>query len=95
MCCACRTVGDCEFNWCVQCSDHHGDAVYCVGVRMGVLFGDVSGNGIVSNSNVTSVKSQVGAPVNSSNFRNDVTADGSLNASDISLTKSRYGTGLP
>ena len=41
------------------------------------------------------VKSQSGNAVTAANFRDDVTADGSLNATDISLTKSRSGTGLP
>jgi len=61
---------------------------------MGVLFGDVSGNGIVSNSNVTSVKSQVGAPVNSSNFRNDVTVNWVITNTDVSNTKAQVGTSL-
>jgi len=36
---------------------------------MGVLTGDVNGNGVVRNSDVALVKTQVAAPVDSSNFR--------------------------
>lgn len=40
-------------------------------------------------------KSQSGAAVTNSNFREDVTADGFINSADISLVKSKSGTALP
>src|ERR1700730_6052566 len=43
---------------------------------MGVLLGDVNGNGIVSNTDVSLVKAHVTAPVDSSSFRNDVNVNG-------------------
>jgi hypothetical protein len=64
-------------------------------VRMGVLVGDTTANGSVSNADVAVVKSQVGATVDSSNFRNDVNANGILSNADVSLTKSQVGTTLP
>jgi hypothetical protein len=62
---------------------------------MGVLVGDVTGNGTVSNTDVASVKAQVAAPVTASNFRNDVTINGIVSNTDVSTTKSQVGTSLP
>jgi hypothetical protein len=66
-----------------------------VQATMGVLFGDVSGNGTVSNTDVAVAKSQVGAAVDSSNFRNDLTTNGIISNTDVSATKSQVGTSLP
>ena len=66
-----------------------------LGVIMGVLIGDVDGNGIVSNTDVAALKGQVAAPVTSSNFRNDVTANGIISNTDVSATKAQVGTSLP
>jgi hypothetical protein len=66
-----------------------------VGVRMGVLVGDVNGNGVVSNTDVASVKAQVAAAVTTSNFRNDVNANGVISNTDVSLTKAQVGATLP
>jgi hypothetical protein len=45
-------------------------------IPMSVQLSDIRANKIVSNSDVASVKSQVAAPVTTSNFRNDVNANG-------------------
>jgi hypothetical protein len=66
-----------------------------VSVSMGVLMGDVTGNRVVSNPDVGSVKSQVAALVTSSNFRDDVTANGVISNTDVSTTKVQVGTQLP
>ena len=62
---------------------------------MGVLVGDVTGNGIVSNGDVSAVQAQVGQTVTSSNFRDDVNANGILSNGDVSLTQGRVGQTLP
>jgi uncharacterized repeat protein (TIGR01451 family) len=72
-----------------------GTNVGNVSVPMGVLLGDVTANGIVSNTDVGSVKGQVGAPVTASNFRNDVNANGIVSNTDVSTTKAQVGTSLP
>jgi hypothetical protein len=41
------------------------------------------------------VKSQAGQAVTGSNFREDVNDDGSISSSDVALTKSHVGDGLP
>ena len=58
---------------------------------MGVLVSDVNGNA----SDVSLTKSQVGQPVSSSNFREEVNANGVINAVDVALVKSKVGTALP
>ena len=64
-------------------------------IPMGVLSGDVNGNGTVSAADVALTKAQVGATVGGSNFREDVNANGVLNAIDVAIVKSKTGTALP
>jgi hypothetical protein len=66
-----------------------------VSQAMGVLVADVNANGIVSNTDVASVKAQVIAPVTSSNFRNDVNVNGIISNTDIAASKAQVGTALP
>ena len=70
---------------------HVGD----VAVSMGVLVGDVNGNGTVNASDVSLDKSQVGQPVMTSNFREDVSANGVINSVDVVQVKAEVGTALP
>jgi uncharacterized MnhB-related membrane protein len=55
----------------------------------------VNGNGMVNASDVALTKSQIGQPVNQTNFRADVSAGGSINATDVSIVKANLGSGLP
>jgi hypothetical protein len=64
-------------------------------VSMGVLIGDVNGNGVVNASDVSLAKSQIGQTVTASNFREDVNAGGTINAGDVALVKANTGTSLP
>jgi uncharacterized MnhB-related membrane protein len=66
-----------------------------VPVSMGVLVGDVNGNATVNASDVSLTKSQVGAPVTGSNFREDVNVNGTISSTDVALVKSEVGTALP
>ncbi len=66
-----------------------------VPVSMGVLVGDVNGNATVSAADVALTKSQVGATVSGSNFREDVNANGVINSVDVALVKAEVGTALP
>jgi hypothetical protein len=72
-----------------------GTNVGNVSIPMGVLLGDVTANKVVSNTDVSGVKTQVAAPVTSSNFRNDVNANGIISNTDVSVTKTQVGTTLP
>jgi hypothetical protein len=75
--------------------DSAGNVSSTVAATMGVLLGDVNANGVVSNTDVASVKSQVAAPVTASNFRNDVNVNGIVSNTDVSATKAQVGTSLP
>ncbi len=66
-----------------------------VGIRMGVLVGDTSGNGSVNSSDASQVKSQSGEGVAAGNFREDVNANGLINAADVAQTKIKSGNVLP
>ena len=66
-----------------------------VSASMGVLIGDVNGNGVVSNGDVSLVQARVGAAVDSSNFREDVNANGVLSNGDVSVTQAQVGQALP
>jgi PKD repeat protein len=70
-------------------------ANFGVAQQMAVLVGDVSANGVVSNTDVASVKAQVAAQVTAANFRSDVTANGIISNTDVSTTKAQVGTSLP
>ena len=60
-----------------------------VTIAMGVLIGDVNGNGAVNASDVALTKSRSGQPVAAATFRSDVNANGSINAADVSLVKKK------
>ncbi len=66
-----------------------------VPVSMGVLAGDVNGNGTVNAGDVSQSKGQAGQAVTGANFRSDVNANGSINAGDVALVKGASGTSLP
>ncbi len=64
-------------------------------VSMNILIGDTSGNKTVNASDVTQTKLQSGQPVTATNFREDITTNGQINGSDISLAKLRVGSAVP
>ncbi len=66
-----------------------------LGVPMGVLLGDTTGNGTVNASDVSLTKSSSGQAAAANNFRADVNVSGSINGSDIGQVKSNVGTSLP
>jgi hypothetical protein len=65
-------------------------------VPMGVLAGDVGGNASVTGSDVSQAKAAASSGVvNGSSFRSDVNSNGTINATDVSIVKSKSGTTLP
>ena len=73
-----------------------GSTTENISVPMGVLIGDSNGNHSVnSRHNIRHVKSRSGQPATILNFRQDITANGSINSSDVSLVKSKSGSGIP
>jgi hypothetical protein len=66
-----------------------------VGVRMGMLLGDINGVAGVTASDVNTCKAQVGATLSPTNFRSDVNTTGQVTASDVNVVKAKVGTVLP
>jgi uncharacterized protein (TIGR02597 family) len=64
-----------------------------VAVQMGVLLGDVNGNGLVNSTDTSLVQAQSGKQV-AGNYRTDVNANGLINSTDTSIVQSKSGTGL-
>ena len=64
-------------------------------VSMGILLGDLNGNGSVSGSDVNLGKAQVGIDVTSDNFRADVNLTGAITGSDVNVIKAQVGTPFP
>ena len=62
---------------------------------MGVLVGDTNGGGAVNSGDVAQTKARSGMAIDATNFRSDVSANGAINDSDVSIIKSLLGTGLP
>jgi hypothetical protein len=66
-----------------------------VTVSMNLLTGDTNGNKTVNATDVGQTKASSGTAVTSANFRQDVTPNGSITASDLGLVKSRAGATVP
>jgi hypothetical protein len=67
----------------------HGD------VPFGFLVGDADGNRVVGKSDQTLVQGQIGQPVTSANFREDLTTDGRINSKDLNEVKTNKGHSIP
>jgi Tol biopolymer transport system component len=80
-------------------TDSVGEFSSAVSATMGVLLGDVNGDGQVDSGDLIAVKQQTLQPVNdnpgTSNFREDVNTDGNIDSSDLIITKRQTLTGLP
>ncbi len=72
-----------------------GGVLPSASVQMGFLIGDTNGVGGVTSTDVGEIKSNSGQPTNAANFRSDITANGSVNSTDVSLAKPRSGNALP
>jgi hypothetical protein len=72
---------------------NNGTSTNDVGLRMSVLAGDTSANGVVNATDVSQTKSRSGQAITSANFRSDVVANGTINSSDVAMVKSRSGAG--
>ena len=76
-------------------TDSAGNFSSTISASMSVLLGDTTADRFVNSGDIAQTKSQSGATVTISNFREDVTTDGFLNSGDIALVKSKSGTALP
>ena len=66
-----------------------------VSVHMGLLVGDVNGNGVVNSGDAQQTRSRSGQTPDATNFRSDVNVNGAINSGDTTFVKVRAGTFLP
>ncbi len=64
-------------------------------LEVGLLLGDVNGDGVVDSADLDIVNSQIGQPTNEENFRSDINNDGVISASDVRIVTQHQGTYLP
>jgi hypothetical protein len=64
-------------------------------VTYGKLIGDVDASGAVDSLDGQAIRAVAPAPVDSSNFRDDLNRDGTVNARDLLIAKSHRGERLP
>jgi fibronectin type 3 domain-containing protein len=65
------------------------------GVALGVLGGDVNGDGVISSSDVELVRAVSGQLVNANNYRADVNLSGTLSSADVQTVRMRVGHRVP
>ncbi len=75
--------------------DTMGNTLASASASMGILIGDVTGDGTVGNADTAAVNAAKGQQANASNFRDDVTLDGRINNQDVQTVRSYRGTILP
>jgi hypothetical protein len=76
-------------------TDSQSDTLPSASATMGLLVGDVDGNGTVNRADFSLVKADLGAATDGTNFREDVNANGSIDRNDAKLVKRANGTSLP
>jgi hypothetical protein len=64
-------------------------------IKMNILAGDTTGNGMVNSTDVSQTKNQSGSAISDANFRMDVTVDGAINSSDVGKVKLQSGKAIP
>jgi hypothetical protein len=75
--------------------DDQGNTLASAAASMGLLVGDVTGDGRVFNDDIAAVRAVQGQQANSANFRADVTLDGRINNQDMQTVRSHKGDVLP
>ena len=75
--------------------DDQGGVLPSASVTMGLLLGDVSGDGVVDSTDVRQTKKDRGEHTDASNFREDINTNGRIDRADFALIKAQVGTTLP
>jgi hypothetical protein len=64
-------------------------------IEVGLLLGDVNGDGVVDSADLDIVNSQIGQPTNGENFRSDINNDGTISTADVRIVTQQQGMRLP
>ena len=75
--------------------DSAGITLDTVCLAVGLLLGDVNGDGVVDSADLDIVNSQIGQPTNGENFRSDINNDGTISAADVRIVTQQQGMRLP
>jgi streptogramin lyase len=75
--------------------DDQGNTLASAPASMGVLIGDINGDGHVGNGDIGNIQAHRGEMTNSTNFRDDLTVDGRINNQDVQTARSHRGESLP
>jgi hypothetical protein len=76
-------------------TDDQGNSLDSASVTLGILLGDVTGDGVVDNADVAATQALVGRKANSGNFRADINTDGIIDHKDVHKVKTYRGHSLP
>jgi hypothetical protein len=60
-------------------------------VSVSAVMGDVTGNGLTTSSDLTTIKAMIGVPVDAQTARFDLSLDGTITNADLTMTKSMIG----
>lgn len=75
--------------------DDEGDTLPSAEVKVGLLLGDVNGDGVVDNEDGNQIKADRGQITDSTNFREDINTSGRIGPADFAIVKAQRGTTLP
>ena len=67
--------------------DDQGNTLASAETTVGLLIGDVDGDGHVGNGDIGNIQGQLGEITDDSNFRDDINADGHINNQDVQLAR--------
>lgn len=84
-------VGDLQIITLGLTNVNSGAATLNSSVSMGLLLGDVTGDGTVNSGDATATRNLSGQLTTGANFRRDLNCDGTINAGDAAIVRSRSG----
>jgi len=76
-------------------TDDQGNTLATASVTMGLLLGDVDGDGTVTTADFSLTKADNGQSTDGTNFREDVNVNGRIDRSDAKIVRQQVGTSLP
>jgi hypothetical protein len=75
-------------------NDDEGGVLPSASVTLGVLTGDINGDGVVNSQDVDELTVDRGQATNETNFREDLDADGRIDSTDVKRLRAALGMTL-
>jgi Dockerin type I domain len=76
-------------------TDDQSNTLPSASVTMGLLLGDVDGDGVVTKTDFSLTKADNGQTTDGTNFREDVNVSGMIDRNDANIVRQQVGTSLP